>query len=118
METGYTAQDVALALQKLSQVAAARSVGDGSAGCSAEELQQRWQMVAGVAGHGYNELDPLTVEHLKVIYNYIETVIIACGAPDSFDVYEVCFESLSKLGFFPTELGLKGAPLPDPGGCA
>jgi len=100
METSYTAQDVALALQKLSQVAAARSVGDGSAGCSAEELQQRWQMVAGVAGHGYNELDPLTVEHLKVIYNYIETVIIACGAPDSFDVYEVCFESLSKLGFF------------------
>lgn len=101
MEVAYTGQDVAVALSRLSTVAATRSLGapDG-AQVTAEELQQRWQMVAAVAGNGFNELDPLTVEHLKVIYNYIETVIIACGAPDSFDVYEVCFESLSKMGFF------------------
>eukprot|EP00434_Breviolum_minutum_P027044 symbB.v1.2.023914.t1/scaffold2223.1/size85388/4 len=28
-----------------------------------------------------------------------EAVIISCGAPDSFEVYEVCFESLTKIGF-------------------
>jgi hypothetical protein len=97
-----SAQDVALVLQRLSQTAAARGLGipDGVTGCTAEELQQRWSVVAGVAGNGYNELDPMTIEHLKVVYNYIETVIISCGAPDSFDVYEVCFETLSKMGFF------------------
>merc|ERR1719453_1799295 len=102
MDGAHTAQDVALALQRLSAVAASRGLGtpDGSSGCTPEELQQRWQVVASVAGNGYNELDPMTVEHLKVIYNYIETVIISCGAPDSFDVYEVCFETLAKMGFF------------------
>merc|ERR1719453_173702 len=102
MDGAHTAQDVALALQRLSAVAASRGLGtpDGSSGCTPEELQQRWQVVASVAGSGYNELDPMTIEHLKVIYNYIETVIISCGAPDSFDVYEVCFETLAKMGFF------------------
>jgi hypothetical protein len=37
---------------------------------------------------------------VKGIYNYIESVIIACGTPDAFDVYEVCFETLTKAGFF------------------
>lgn len=100
----YSAQDVAEALHRLSAVAATRGLGlpDGTnvAAQTPEELQQRWQVVASVAGNGYNELDPTTVEHLRVIYNYIENVIISCGAPDSFDVYEACFEALSKMGFF------------------
>jgi len=40
------------------------------------------------------------IEHLKVIYNYVENVILACGAPDAFDIYEVCFETFTKLGSF------------------
>eukprot|EP00439_Symbiodinium_sp_Y106_P035163 s1999_g4.t1 len=28
-----------------------------------------------------------------------QAVIISCGAPDSFDVYGACFETLTKLGF-------------------
>merc|ERR1719359_1154455 len=67
---------------------------------SPEDLQARWQCVQAAAGAGAGDLTGMPLEQLKVIYNYIEGVIIACGAPDSFDVYEVCFESLSKMGFF------------------
>lgn len=42
---------------------------------------------------------PASLEQLRAIYNFIEAVIISCGAPDSFDVYEACFETLTKLGF-------------------
>mmetsp|Transcript_8672 Transcript_8672/g.16203 ORF Transcript_8672/g.16203 Transcript_8672/m.16203 type:complete len:762 (+) Transcript_8672:109-2394(+) len=97
MELGYTAVDVAQALQRLSGVAAARGLVAPS---PPEEVQQRWSIVATVAGDGTGELDPVSLEHLKVIYNYIETTIISCGAPDSFEVYEVCFETLSKIGIF------------------
>merc|ERR1719359_1908746 len=67
---------------------------------SPEDLQARWQCVQAAAGAGAGDLTGMPLEQLKVVYNYIETVIIACGAPDSFDIYEVCFESLSKMGFF------------------
>eukprot|EP00971_Amphidinium_carterae_P304911 6059308-Amphidinium_carterae.1 len=74
------------------------------------------QVVASVAGNGYGEVSGVELEHLKdcmriliwctrmircsilsqlaipmmqAIYSYIEAVVISCGAPDSFDVYEV-----------------------------
>jgi len=91
----YTAHDVADALARLSGVAEAR-------GCSvdlqAQDLQERWQAVAVAASAG--PLDAVTLEHLKLVFNYVENVIISCGAPDSFDVYEVAFESISKIGFY------------------
>mmetsp|Transcript_54235 Transcript_54235/g.129254 ORF Transcript_54235/g.129254 Transcript_54235/m.129254 type:complete len:735 (-) Transcript_54235:86-2290(-) len=96
---GYTAVDVAQALQRLSAIAASRQ-DPGLQTVAAEELQQRWQVVANVAGNGYGEVSGVELEHLKAIFSYIEAVIISCGAPDSFDVYEVCFEALTKMGFF------------------
>eukprot|EP00443_Scrippsiella_acuminata_P112651 CAMPEP_0115745902 /NCGR_PEP_ID=MMETSP0272-20121206/92357_1 /TAXON_ID=71861 /ORGANISM="Scrippsiella trochoidea, Strain CCMP3099" /LENGTH=716 /DNA_ID=CAMNT_0003190819 /DNA_START=158 /DNA_END=2308 /DNA_ORIENTATION=- len=91
----YTAHDVADALARLSGVAAAR-------GCAvdleAQDLQERWQAVAVVASAG--QLDAVTLEHLRAVFNYVENVIISCGAPDSFDVYEVAFEAIAKIGFY------------------
>jgi len=96
---GYTAADVAQALQRLSQVtAASQLVVLEGASLAPEDLQQRWQYIAQLAVSG-SEMDGLTIDHLKVIYNYIEAVIVSCGTPDSFDVYEVCFETLTKIGF-------------------
>lgn len=98
---GYTAQDAAEALARLSSVVTARglSFADSSpAVLEANDVQARWSHVATVASSGDGALDPDTEAHLKAIYNFIEAVIISCGAPDSFDVYEACFESLSKCG--------------------
>mmetsp|Transcript_40165 Transcript_40165/g.63763 ORF Transcript_40165/g.63763 Transcript_40165/m.63763 type:complete len:734 (-) Transcript_40165:217-2418(-) len=103
MASAYDAHHVADALGRMCVVVQTRGLGiPQSPGVtnSPEELQQRWQVVSSVAGDGSGELDPTTLEHLKVIYNYVETVIVACGTPDSFDVYEVCFETLAKMGFY------------------
>jgi hypothetical protein len=103
MAAYFTANDVSQALQKLSSVVAAQGLAIApiqGATNSPEELQQRWQVVASVAGNGLGELDPTTLQHVKVIYDYIEAVISGAGAPDSFEVYEVCFETLSKMGFY------------------
>jgi len=43
-------------------------------------------------------VDVGAADHLRAVYNYIECVIISVGAPDSFDIYEVCFEALTKIG--------------------
>jgi len=96
---GYSAADVAQTLQRLCAVSASRQ-DPGLQAVPAEELLQRWQVVASVAGNGYGEVSGVELEHLKAIYSYIEAVVISCGAPDSFDVYEVCFEALTKMGFF------------------
>jgi len=100
----YSAQDVAQALARLSQVTAARGLvfAEGTpAVLDAQDIQARWQHIATVAGGaGDGTLDPVTLEHLRAIYNHIEAVIISCGAPDAFDVYEACFECLSKAGLF------------------
>lgn len=105
---GYTAHDVAQALARLSQVTAAHglSFAEGTpAVLEPQDVLARWQAVSTVAGTGDGTLDATTLEHLRAIYSYIEAVIISCGAPDTFDVYEACFESLSKAGLY-----LRGVP--------
>lgn len=102
-DMAYSALDAAQALARLSSVVVARGLAfaEGTpAVLEPHDIQARWQAVAVVAGTGDNGLDADTLEYLRGIYNYIEAVIISCGAPDSFDVYEACFESLSKCGIF------------------
>jgi len=90
----YTVQDVANSLERLSGVAAGR-------GCHTElsqpELLERWHAVAAATCSG--GIDAITLESLRLIFNYVEAVVISCGAPDSFDVYEVSFEALTKMGY-------------------
>jgi len=92
---GYTADHVAEALGRLSQVAAGRALSfpEGAGNLDPQVLQEQWAVAAQI------DARPEAVDHLKAVYNYIEAVIISCGAPDSFDVYEVCFEALTKIGF-------------------
>mmetsp|Transcript_67254 Transcript_67254/g.121141 ORF Transcript_67254/g.121141 Transcript_67254/m.121141 type:complete len:744 (-) Transcript_67254:51-2282(-) len=97
-DCGYTAIDVSEALLRLASVSAGRALTLPDGAGSAEDLQARWQAVAAAASTS-EDLDPASLEQLKAIFNYIEAVIISCGAPDSFDVYEVCFETLTKIGF-------------------
>lgn len=98
---GYTATDVSEVLWRLSSVAANRELAlPHGVSADPQELQARWQVVAAAAGDGSYTLDPVTLEQLKAIYNCVEAVVISCGAPDSFDVYEVCFEALTKIGFY------------------
>jgi hypothetical protein len=107
---GYTTAHVAEALQRLSMVSAGRAVAlpDGSVGVQPQELLERWQVVAqAAAAAGQMELDMGSLQHLQVVLNYVEAVIISCGAPDSFDVYEVCFEVLTKIGFCLPQTGPK-----------
>mmetsp|Transcript_100192 Transcript_100192/g.323205 ORF Transcript_100192/g.323205 Transcript_100192/m.323205 type:complete len:742 (+) Transcript_100192:53-2278(+) len=94
---GYTANDVAEVLGRLSSVAAGKPFNfpEGSVNLAPQDLQAQWQ----AAASGGGVVDAATVENLRVVYNYIEALIISCGAPDSFDVYEVCFEALTKIGF-------------------
>lgn len=91
----YSRGDVEEVLVRLSSVAS-------SAGTPPPpDVMTWWHTVAAMAGpDGTQELDPATLEHLKCMYDYVEGVIISCGAPDSFDVYEVCFETVTKVGFF------------------
>lgn len=99
---GYTAADVAEVLARLSAVAAGRTLALGEssgATVSAEDLQSHWAAVGALATDGGASLDQATLEYLQVVFNYIESVILSCGAPDAFDVYEVCFEALTKIGF-------------------
>jgi len=94
----YTAPDCAIALQKLSGLASGRCLQypNGADVPAPEEIQQRWMAIDQGGAAGAVE----THEHLKVIYNYVEAVIITCGAPDTFDVYEASFEVLTKVGSF------------------
>lgn len=102
-EVSYSAGDAENALLRLSNIVAEKGlnlqdgldVSQGAYAMTQEELQLRWQQIASVAGH---PLSPEALEHLRTIYYYIEAVIVACGTPDAFDVYEVCFESLVKVG--------------------
>eukprot|EP00927_Polykrikos_kofoidii_P069606 TRINITY_DN6514_c0_g1_i1.p1 TRINITY_DN6514_c0_g1~~TRINITY_DN6514_c0_g1_i1.p1 ORF type:complete len:761 (-),score=125.78 TRINITY_DN6514_c0_g1_i1:412-2694(-) len=92
----YIAEDVADALGRLSSL-----VEEDSAMCSSADLQQWWQVVAYHAGAlGDQHLSEEALNSLKVVYNYIETAVISCGVPDSFELYEVCFEALTKIGFY------------------
>jgi len=95
-ELCYTANDVAEALGRLSAVAAGKALvfPEGTVAFSPQNLQAHWQVVAATGG----AVDAGALEHLRAVYNYIEAIIISCGAPDSFDVYEVCFEALTKIG--------------------
>eukprot|EP00931_Biecheleriopsis_adriatica_P005865 TRINITY_DN107345_c0_g1_i1.p1 TRINITY_DN107345_c0_g1~~TRINITY_DN107345_c0_g1_i1.p1 ORF type:complete len:758 (-),score=187.11 TRINITY_DN107345_c0_g1_i1:99-2372(-) len=95
---GYTADHVAEALVRLTSVASGRALSLPESAGKAEDLQARWQAVVAVAAVN-PELDHDSLEQLKAIFNFVEAVIISCGAPDSFDVYEVCFETLTKIGF-------------------
>lgn len=92
----YSLQDVAECLGRLSTIATTRGVAfpDGAVVLTPEDVQARWQVVAS-APQG----DHAALEQLRVILNYVEAVIISCGAPDAFDVYEVTFEALTKIGF-------------------
>ncbi|CAK0867247.1 unnamed protein product, partial [Prorocentrum cordatum] len=94
---GYSAHDVAEVLSRLSAVVDARQI---QAPVGAQDLQAWWAAVAGVAGDGTCGLDANALQYVKGVYDYVEKVIIACGTPDAFDVYEVCFETLTKMGFF------------------
>mmetsp|Transcript_16968 Transcript_16968/g.36531 ORF Transcript_16968/g.36531 Transcript_16968/m.36531 type:complete len:737 (+) Transcript_16968:131-2341(+) len=91
---GHSINDIAATLGRLSEVAAGR-------GCQVElsqaELLERWQVVSTAAASG--AIDAPALDSLRLIFNYIEVVIISCGAPDSFDVYEASFEALTKMGF-------------------
>jgi len=94
----FTSDQVAEVLSRLTTVAAERGLPATETAGSADDLPARWQAV--VAAAAVNpELDPASLEQLRAIYNFVEAVIISCGAPDSFDVYEACFETLTKLGF-------------------
>mmetsp|Transcript_40622 Transcript_40622/g.91633 ORF Transcript_40622/g.91633 Transcript_40622/m.91633 type:complete len:740 (-) Transcript_40622:113-2332(-) len=94
---GYTANDVAEVLVRFCSVTAGKAITflEGQPQISPQDLQGHWQVVAAVPG----DVGGVELEHLRAIYNYIEAVVISCGAPDSFDVYEVCFEALTKIGF-------------------
>lgn len=96
-DSGYSAHDVAEVLSRLSAVVDARQI---QAPVGAQDLQAWWAAVAEVAGDGTCGLDANTLQYVKGVYDYIEKVIISCGTPDAFDVYEVCFETLTKVGFF------------------
>jgi hypothetical protein len=99
----YSAHDVAEVLERLAQAAAGRNLMPSAEGTSysREDLHGLWDTVVAAAGaDGRQEMDPASLEHLKALYQYIETVIISCGAPDAFDIYEVSFEALTKMGFF------------------
>ncbi|CAE7467063.1 PUB7 [Symbiodinium natans] len=94
----FTSDQVAEALSRLTAVAGEKGLPATETAGSAEDLPARWQAVVAAAAVS-PELDPASLEQLRAIYNFIEAVIISCGAPDSFDVYEACFETLTKVGF-------------------
>mmetsp|Transcript_82957 Transcript_82957/g.231423 ORF Transcript_82957/g.231423 Transcript_82957/m.231423 type:complete len:764 (+) Transcript_82957:106-2397(+) len=108
----YSEQEVADVLFRMSNIVVGKPIAfpEGSLQWSAEDIQSHWRVVAwaaGAAGNGALEGPPL--DSTKVIFNYLETVIISCGAPDSFDIYEVCFESLTKMGFYLQSPAAKGS---------
>lgn len=82
----------------MGSVVSARGLSLPEGAGRSEDLQARWQAVAAAAAVS-PDLDPDSAEQLKAVFSFIEAVIISCGAPDSFDVYEVCFEALTKIGF-------------------
>jgi len=85
---GYTAYDVAEAIGRFSAVANATGV------C------EHWQAVSAAAGNGTLNADGAALESLKFVYNSVEAVILPCSiAPETFNIYEVCFEVLTKIGF-------------------
>jgi len=92
----YTPVDVAEALARLSGIAADKGC-DG--GVNAQQVQEAWQELAPHVGPSIPTLDPAVGERLKLLFDYIEGIILSNVAPDSFDVYEACFETLAKLGF-------------------
>eukprot|EP00927_Polykrikos_kofoidii_P070665 TRINITY_DN67076_c0_g1_i1.p1 TRINITY_DN67076_c0_g1~~TRINITY_DN67076_c0_g1_i1.p1 ORF type:complete len:807 (-),score=148.73 TRINITY_DN67076_c0_g1_i1:324-2606(-) len=99
----YNATDVSEALARLSNLASEKPIcfPEGTVIYSPQDLQQWWQVVAYHAGElGNGHLPETALQGIKVVYQYVETVIISCGAPDSFDIYEVCFETLTKIGFY------------------
>lgn len=111
----YTNADVVAALQRLAAVTAGKPLQypAGQAPLPSDTVLQYWEAVAAVAGDGRSvELPPQSVEQLRVVFNHVETTIISCGAPDSFDVYEACFNTLTVIGAFlqtqaPRELLMK-----------
>jgi len=95
---GYTVVDVSQALARLSAVCASRQLvfdAGSAAALSPEDLQAQWQAAAANGGAP----DQTALAHLAVVLNHIEAVILSCGVPDAFDVYEACFEVLTKIGF-------------------
>lgn len=102
-EIVYQAQDCADALIKLCETVGEKPISfpEGSPQWSSQDIQQHWAVVAHYAGAtGTGALPEDACGSLKAIFNYVETIIISCGAPDSFTVYEVCFETLTKMGFY------------------
>jgi len=97
-ELHYTSDNVAEALRRLADVSDRQGLPMPEAAGEAGDLAARWQEVMEAAAVN-PDLDAASLEQLRAIYNFIEAVIISCGAPDSFEVYEVCFESLTKIGF-------------------
>lgn len=89
----YAPTDVSEALSRLCSV---NSVNGSPVVLDAEDVLTKWQAVAPAAQTGV--LDPQGLAKLRQLYSHVEDLVIACGAPDAFDVYEVCFEVLSKMG--------------------
>eukprot|EP00928_Gymnodinium_smaydae_P087570 TRINITY_DN71821_c0_g1_i1.p1 TRINITY_DN71821_c0_g1~~TRINITY_DN71821_c0_g1_i1.p1 ORF type:complete len:758 (-),score=189.29 TRINITY_DN71821_c0_g1_i1:73-2346(-) len=103
MAQPLSSTDVADALQRLSAVTAGRSLSfpEGSPQWSAEDIQAHWNVVAHSAGaDGRGPLAGPAADSTKVLYDHVETVIISSIAPDCFDIYEACFETLAKIGSF------------------
>ena len=97
-ELHYTSENVAEVLRRLVDVSEQQGLPLPEQAGEGGDLPARWQAVMEVASVN-PDLDAASLEQLRAIYNFIEAVIISCGAPDSFEVYEVCFESLTKIGF-------------------
>jgi hypothetical protein len=97
----YSVEDVTEVLQRLTKAGEGR-IGEGSlSGHAEEDVMRLWAAVVAAAGtDGCQEMDPHSLGQLKALYQYIEAMILSCGAPDAFDIYEVCFESITKIGFF------------------
>lgn len=89
---GFNAHDVSESLARLSEIANVK-------GCeitlSHAQLEEQWHEIAVAAAN--SAVDALALERLKHVLGFIETVIISCGAPDNFDVYEGSFETLAKI---------------------
>lgn len=99
-ESNVTVEDVELVLQRLASTAASAGVqfSDPAAAMTGDELIQRWHGVVQSLQLGQGQcLTAEGVADLQKIYDYTEAIIIGCGSPDAFDVYEVCFEALMKV---------------------
>eukprot|EP00928_Gymnodinium_smaydae_P087093 TRINITY_DN71429_c0_g1_i1.p1 TRINITY_DN71429_c0_g1~~TRINITY_DN71429_c0_g1_i1.p1 ORF type:complete len:721 (+),score=196.43 TRINITY_DN71429_c0_g1_i1:104-2266(+) len=99
----YSAQDALEALARFAAAAEGRPALEGGPSLTvpAEELQAMAQAVFSEAGPGGDgELSHAGQQHLQAIYKCIAHVINGSGAIDSFDIYEVCFETMTKMGFY------------------